>query len=127
MLFGFGLGLGFPLEPRGVFAAGLPFGLLRREALRGLVGPREKLVQPCCPVVPRGRRRHRLILRARLRRRLGIRLGHALRRPGLPGVDGGLVLAVEGAFDCLEICFELAPPSGGRLRFIIRLRLRFLL
>jgi len=45
----------------------------------------------------------------------------------LPGVDGGLVLAVEGAFDCLEICFELAPPSGGRLRFIIRLRLRFLL
>ena len=40
LLFGFGLGLGFPLDPCGVFAAGLPFGLLCRDALRGLVRPR---------------------------------------------------------------------------------------
>jgi hypothetical protein len=40
LLCSFGLGLGLALEPRSVFAAGLPFGLLCREALRGLVGPR---------------------------------------------------------------------------------------
>lgn len=40
LLLGFGLGLGFPFEPCGVLTAGLPFGLLCREALRGLVGPR---------------------------------------------------------------------------------------
>jgi len=40
LLISFGLGLGFPLEPCGVFAAGLPFGLLSRDALGGLVGPR---------------------------------------------------------------------------------------
>ena len=39
---GFGLGLGFPLDPRGVFAAARPFGVLRCEALCGLVGPREQ-------------------------------------------------------------------------------------
>jgi hypothetical protein len=32
----FGLGLGLAFKPCGVFAAGLPFGLLCREALRGL-------------------------------------------------------------------------------------------
>ena len=64
-----------------------------------------------------------LILWARLR--LKIWLGCALRWPGLSGVDGGLVLAGDGAFDGLEIGFELAPPSGGRLRFIVGLRLRF--
>ncbi len=40
LLFSLGLGLGFALDPGGVFAAGMPFGLLCREALRGLVGPR---------------------------------------------------------------------------------------
>jgi hypothetical protein len=40
LLFSFGLGLGFPLKPYGVSAAGLPFGLLCRDALGGLVGPR---------------------------------------------------------------------------------------
>ncbi len=40
LLFSFGLGLGFPLEPCGIVAVGLPFGVLCREALRGLVGPR---------------------------------------------------------------------------------------
>jgi len=37
---GFGLGQGFSSDPRGVIAAGLPFGLLCCEALRGLIGPR---------------------------------------------------------------------------------------
>jgi hypothetical protein len=58
-----------------------------------------------------------LVFRAGLRGRPGIQLGCALRWPGFAGVDGGLVLAGEGAFDGLEICFELAPPSGYRLRF----------
>ena len=40
----FGLGPGLALDPCGVFAAGLPFGLPCRDALRGLVGPREQLV-----------------------------------------------------------------------------------
>jgi hypothetical protein len=40
LLFGFRLSLGFPLEPRGVFGAGLSFGLLCRETLCGLVGSR---------------------------------------------------------------------------------------
>jgi hypothetical protein len=35
LLFSFGPGLGFPLEPCGVFAAGLPFGLLCCEARPG--------------------------------------------------------------------------------------------
>ena len=79
-------------------------------------------------------------LRAGLRGRPGIRLGYgwrvrlgcALWRPGFPGVDGGLVLAGDGAFDGLEICFELrhhpaivcgssaaapaVPPLAGRVR-----------
>src|SRR5215472_10429542 len=42
LLFSFGLGLGFPLKPGGVFAAGLPFCLLCRDALGGLVGPRQQ-------------------------------------------------------------------------------------
>ena len=40
LLLGLGLGLGFPLKPCRVFAAGLPLGLLCREALRGRIGPR---------------------------------------------------------------------------------------
>jgi hypothetical protein len=40
----FSIGLGFPREPGGVFAAGLPSGLLCRKALCGLVGPCEQLV-----------------------------------------------------------------------------------
>ena len=39
LLFSSGLGLGFALDPRGVFAAGLPFGLLGCNALCGLVRP----------------------------------------------------------------------------------------
>ena len=35
---GFGLGLGFPPDPRSVFAGGLLSGLLRRDALGGLIG-----------------------------------------------------------------------------------------
>ncbi len=66
LMSGFGLGLGFPLDPRGVFAAGLPFGLLCSEALGGLVGSREQLVQPRRPVVLRGLRRCGLIFRAGL-------------------------------------------------------------
>lgn len=37
LLPGLGLSLSFPLHPRGVFAASVPFGLLCRDALRGLV------------------------------------------------------------------------------------------
>ena len=37
LLPGLGLGLSFQLHPRGVFAAGLPFGLLCRDTLRCLV------------------------------------------------------------------------------------------
>ena len=40
LMAGFGFGLGFPLDPRGVLAAGLPFGLLCREALCSLARPR---------------------------------------------------------------------------------------
>ena len=41
---GFGIGLGLALQPRGVFAAGLPLGSLCCEALRGIVGQRQQLV-----------------------------------------------------------------------------------
>ena len=123
---GFGLGLGFPLDPRGVFAAGLPFGLLCREALGGLVRPREQLVQPRRPVVLRGLRRCGLDLRAGLRRTRdpvrgadGGSAGYALGRPGLSGVDGGLVLAGDGAFDGFDVRLELAPPSDHRLRLVL--------
>ena len=37
LLPGLGLGLSFPLHPVGVFAASLPFGLICRDTLRGLV------------------------------------------------------------------------------------------
>ena len=37
LLPGLGLGLSFPLHPRGVFAASLLFGLMCRDTLRGLV------------------------------------------------------------------------------------------
>jgi hypothetical protein len=37
---GLGPGLGFAFEPRGIFAACLPFGSLCREVLRGLASPR---------------------------------------------------------------------------------------
>jgi hypothetical protein len=40
VLSGFGLGLGFPFDPCGVVADGLPFGVLGCDALRGLAGPR---------------------------------------------------------------------------------------
>lgn len=40
LLFSFGLSLGFPLKPCGVFAAGLPFGLLCRNAPGAPIGPR---------------------------------------------------------------------------------------
>jgi hypothetical protein len=40
LLPGLGLGLSFQLDPRGVIAAGLPFGLLCRDALRCLVRSR---------------------------------------------------------------------------------------
>jgi hypothetical protein len=88
----FSLGLGLALEPCSVFAAGLPFALLGRVALRGLVGPRKQLIQPHCPVVLRGQRRHRLILRTRP----GIRFECTPWRPGFSGVNGGLVLAGDG-------------------------------
>ena len=39
LLPGFGLGLSFQLHPGGVFAAGLPFGLLGRDPPRCLVRP----------------------------------------------------------------------------------------
>jgi hypothetical protein len=38
VLGGFGFGLGFPPDPGSVFAAGLPFGFLCRDALGGLIG-----------------------------------------------------------------------------------------
>jgi hypothetical protein len=44
LLLGFRLGLGLAFDLRGVFATGLPLGVLCREALRGPVGPREQLV-----------------------------------------------------------------------------------
>ena len=40
VLSGFGFGLGFPFDVGGVFAAGLPFGVVCCDALRGLVCPR---------------------------------------------------------------------------------------
>ena len=67
---GFGLGLGLSFHPRGVFAAGLPFGLLCLDTLRGLICPCKQFVQPRLPVISRG-----LILRAGLRNRPGIRPG----------------------------------------------------
>ena len=69
---GFGLGLGLSVDPRHVLAAGLPLGLLCRDALRGLVGPHEELVQPRRPVIL-GRRV--LTLQAGLRSRPRIQLG----------------------------------------------------
>jgi hypothetical protein len=39
LLFSFGLGLGFPLKPSSVSAAGLPFGFLCSEAPCGLLDP----------------------------------------------------------------------------------------
>ena len=39
LLSGFGLSLGFPFDPDGVFTADLPFGVLCRDALGGLVCP----------------------------------------------------------------------------------------
>jgi hypothetical protein len=39
LLAGLGLGLSLQLHPRGVFAAGLPFGFLCRDTLRCLVRP----------------------------------------------------------------------------------------
>jgi hypothetical protein len=41
---GFGLGLGLTLEPRGVFATGLPLGSLCCAAPGGIVGQRQQLV-----------------------------------------------------------------------------------
>jgi len=41
LLLGFGLGRGFSLDPGGVFTAGFPFGFPGRDALCGLVGPRQ--------------------------------------------------------------------------------------
>lgn len=38
VLCGFGFGLGLALDPGGVVAGGLPFGLLLRHALGGLIG-----------------------------------------------------------------------------------------
>ena len=72
---GFGFGLGFPLDPRGVCAAGLPFGVLCREVPCGLADPREQFVQPRHAVVLLGFGRRRLIFPAGLRSRPGIRLG----------------------------------------------------
>jgi hypothetical protein len=40
LLPGLGLGLGFELHPRGVVAAGVPFGMLGRDTLRRLIRPR---------------------------------------------------------------------------------------
>jgi len=54
------LGLNLLLHPRGVLAAALPFGLLCRDTLRGLVSPCQQLVEPRCPVILPG-----VILRAR--------------------------------------------------------------
>jgi hypothetical protein len=71
---GFGLGLGFSFDPRGEFAACLPFGLLCREVSGGLVGPREQFVQPRRPVVLLRLRRRGLNCRVGLRGRPGIRL-----------------------------------------------------
>jgi hypothetical protein len=51
LLSGLGLGLRFQLHPRGVFAAGLSFGLLGRHALRGLVRLCYQLVEPRCLVI----------------------------------------------------------------------------
>jgi hypothetical protein len=51
LLPGLGLGLSFQFHPGGVFAAGVPFGLLCRDALRRLIRPCYQLVQPRCQVV----------------------------------------------------------------------------
>jgi len=75
LMSGFGLGLGLAFEPGGVFAAGLPFGSLCDEALRGIAGQRQQLVEPRCPVILPGLRRRRLSLRVRVRRWLGARWG----------------------------------------------------
>jgi len=51
LLPGLGLDLSFQLHPRGVFAAGVPFGLLCRDALRCLTRSRQQLVESRCPVL----------------------------------------------------------------------------
>jgi hypothetical protein len=76
LLSGFGFGPGLALESRGVCAAGLPSGVLCREALCGLAGPREQFVRPRRPVVLHGLRGRGVIFRAGLRSRPGIRLGY---------------------------------------------------
>lgn len=93
LMFSFGLDLGFTFDACGVFAAGLPFGMVDRDAPCGPAGPRLQLGQPRGAVILNRLRRHGLVLRTRLRRRPGIRLGRA--------------------FDRLEIGFGLAPPPGS--------------
>ena len=123
-MFSFAVDLGFSLEPCGIFVVALPAGLLCREALRSMVGSREQFLQARCPIILRKLCWHGLIFRTPLLSWHGIRLGATRRRPGFSGVDGGLALAGNGAFDGLETGVELAPPSGDRLRFVAGARLR---
>jgi hypothetical protein len=51
LLPGLGLGLSFQPDPRSVVAAGLPFGSLCRDTLRGLIHSGQQLVEPRRPVV----------------------------------------------------------------------------
>lgn len=46
-----GMGLSFQLDPRGVIAAGLSFGLLCGDTLRRLARSRLQLVDPRCPII----------------------------------------------------------------------------
>ena len=117
-----GLSLSFQFDPRGVVAAGLPFSSLCRDTLRGLIRSGQQLVEPRCPVVLLG-----FIFRALTRLRPGnrqrVHIRDVLRRPGLPCIAGGLVLAGIGAIHSLRFCLEPLPPSSCQLRLVLQLRI----
>lgn len=119
LMSGFGVGLGLALEPRGVFAAGLTLGSLCCEALRGIAGERQQLVEPRCPVVLPG-----------LRCAVGLGLaappefgsGFPGGFPGGVGVCGPLL--VPGITGLEPLPFGGQPPgegfSAGRAGFVMR-------
>ena len=143
---GLRLGLGLPLDPRGVLAAGVKFCPLRADPARGLVRAGLQLIQPGGAAVVN---KHRFGGLAGRGFRLGcvwlgICLGTGCWWPGLlqlrivpgcsgvrsvmPGfrfpfrwprlavVDGGLMLALNHAVHSVGVRLELPPPGRHVLR-----------
>ncbi len=131
LLFSFGPGLGFALEPCTVFAACLLFSPVCCYAVCSLVRPRQQLLQSRRGVVLLGLCRHGLIVRARCRfwlaRRQGVRLGCTLRRQRFRCVDDVLVPAHDRKLRGFNVYAEAGPQPGDGLSFIIGLRLRLFL